>query len=243
VVEDIFGYGVGKIPHSGPEVGAKYSVGNLAQRRIVMSEGEFCAKDLTLGRANALVKKLGGMEVVDGILAETLKFTIEAVVEQKKSVLRLLAEFVLPEQVGNFNPQQFFRTRSGLCVWDDFKDLVLKFAKPVSGVVATTIRKHELVKPANDSQIRSGLPEGHVFQASELCGHLAGMILRQPNGGAGQLLNNGYANLFYVQVGSEVVVVGVLWSAGYRRWSVFAFQLDVSQWRAGRQVLSRATAG
>jgi len=35
--------------------------------------------------------------------------------------------------------------------------------------------------------------------------------------------------------------VGVLWSAGYRRWSVFAFQLDVSQWRAGRQVFS-ATA-
>ena len=204
---------------------------------------QWIIQNWTSGELNALMKKLGE-ENARRIVAGTAKFTIEQVaVVEKKSVLRLLAGFVLPEQVGNFNPQQFFRTRSGLCVWDGFKDLVLKFAKPVSGVVATTIRKHELVKPANDSQIRSGLPEGHVFQVDELCSHLAGMIQRQSNGGAGELLNNGYVNLFYVQVGSEVVVVRVYWNAVYREWGVSAdHQLGDGQWRAGGQVFSATAA-
>jgi hypothetical protein len=56
------------------------------------------------------------------------------------------------------------------------------------------------------------------------------MISKQPNGEQGDLINNGYANLFYTA--SWVALVG--WDRAGRGW-------DVGTWcRAGRRVVSPA---
>ncbi|MCX6739374.1 MAG: hypothetical protein NT098_05010, partial [Candidatus Parcubacteria bacterium] len=67
---------------------------------------------------------------------------------------------------------------------------------------------------------------------------IADIISRQPKGESGTLLNNGYANLFYVQAGASVFVVYVCWS-GFE-WCVSAWLLDEDgQWSGGGRVFSR----
>ncbi|MCX6739399.1 MAG: hypothetical protein NT098_05135, partial [Candidatus Parcubacteria bacterium] len=67
---------------------------------------------------------------------------------------------------------------------------------------------------------------------------IADIISRQPKGESGTLLNNGYANLFYVQAGASVFVVYVNWY-GFE-WNVYDWSLDENdQWYDGFRVFSR----
>ena len=63
------------------------------------------------------------------------------------------------------------------------------------------------------------------------------LILKQPKGETGTLLNNGNSNIFYVQLLSHVVVVSVRWRGG--RWHFNAYALDGYGWAAGRYAFSR----
>ena len=157
--------------------------------------------------------------------------------------LKPIGQTEVLEQTGKFNPRAFFEIGDGLYIWDGFKNLVLEFANLVSNVPALTLGKFQLVKNATDLRIRSELPEGYLFRdPSLLCAHIALLIKRQPNGKAGELLNNGYANLFYLEVNGEVVVVDVRWRTHHREWYVYAHQLDDDQWYAGNQVFSATAA-
>ncbi|MBP6975318.1 MAG: hypothetical protein KBB51_00650, partial [Candidatus Moranbacteria bacterium] len=73
---------------------------------------------------------------------------------------------------------------------------------------------------------------------------IAGLIEAQPGGKSGFLLNNGYANIFYVEgKNGEVFAVRVGWRSVDREWSVGGWGLgERGDWDAGRQVLCPGNA-
>lgn len=157
--------------------------------------------------------------------------------------LRHSGQVTIQALTDKHDPQAFFQARSGLYVWDGFKNLVLKFAKPVSDVPAVTLDRFELERKASDHEIIKDLGDGAIFRdASLFCAYLAYLIKQQPNGEKGVLLNDGKANLFIVEVNGQTVVVNVRWSSGRREWDVGAHPPDDCHWHAGDQVLAPATA-
>lgn len=129
----------------------------------------------------------------------------------------------------------FFRTRPGLWVSDDFRRLVV--AKAGSGQTVAT-KSILLERGMADAQIEKMLGDGgHLFTEGDLLATLERMIQSQWGGKDGQLLNSGYANLFY----TSSCVVNVHWGAGYGAWDVDTWQRDGYEWDAGSQVFSPAT--
>ena len=156
--------------------------------------------------------------------------------------LRGMATVDLPARAEPFAAADYFKNRAGLYVWDVFKRRVLAVASTVTTTPATKVTNFKLLKKTIDDGIRAELPEGHVFQGVNIfCSHFAGMIDRQSGGKEGPLLNNGCANIFYVNVGDRVVVVIVGWNAGDQWWGVDACGLRDIVWNAGHCVFS-ATA-
>ena len=156
--------------------------------------------------------------------------------------LRGMATVDLSARAEPFAAADYFKNRAGLYIWDGFKSRVSSVAGTVTTTPATKSSSFDLKKSSADQRIRVELPEDHVFpDASVFCSYLAGMIDRQPNGKEGDLLNNGLANIFYVNVDDRVVAVYVGWNAGDQWWGVDACGLDVDVFSAGSRVFS-ATA-
>lgn len=175
-------------------------------------------------------------------LQEALKRTLCPPVVAKviKHLLRRRNDVSLPASSETFDPNVSFQTRPGLYVWDEFRNRIVAATKTIRSVAETKIGSFDLVIASNDAEIRAELPENHVFEnPSEFCARLAGMIQHQANGQAGELLSNGYANIFYVLgQNGEVFDVFVVWSADDREWSVSTYELDVLRWNAGRRAFS-----
>jgi hypothetical protein len=63
-------------------------------------------------------------------------------------------------------------------------------------------------------------------------------LLAQPNGQPGELLTNGFWNIFYIKdVTGELRAVRVYWGSG--GWRLYAFPLDSFRWHAGYRVFVR----
>jgi hypothetical protein len=133
-----------------------------------------------------------------------------------------------------FDPHVFFQTRDGLWVSDKFRGTILPKAKPIEELGATTSKSFDLVKVAYDRDIKLELPEGYIFDESELCAFIAQKIERQPKGGQGDLLKNGDWNIFY----AAADVVGVSLDPASCEWCVYAWRF-AGDWDAGQRVFSR----
>ena len=134
------------------------------------------------------------------------------------------------------DPDAFYRTRSGLYVWDDFRTRVVAKAKPSEAGTTHKIASAELMRDLSDEKIEAGLPVNHLFDERAVSAIIAGLIAMQPNGEEGALIANGYANLFYV--GSYVV--DVHWYADDREWYVGTCDRDDDGWFTGNRVFSLA---
>jgi len=130
---------------------------------------------------------------------------------------------------------EFFRTRSGLWVSDEFRKRALAKASGTGVVRESTC--YVLPRGMTDAQIEAELPENHLWDEDDLCATVAHLIGLQPNGKEGKLLNNGYLNLFY----TSSCVVDVLWNADVRTWSVNTWYRDDRRWGTGDQVFFPAT--
>jgi hypothetical protein len=130
----------------------------------------------------------------------------------KPAVLKLVNDSVQLGAVASHNPQKFFKTRKGLWVSDEFRSRILSKAKPVENLDALTLVSRELTKNAYDREISPELGENYIFDESEVCARIEQMISKQAGGTTGDLLNNGYANLFNI----AGCVVYVYWFAGDR---------------------------
>lgn len=134
------------------------------------------------------------------------------------------------------DPGAFFRTRSGLYVFDDFRRRVVTGAKRTNTGATFSATSARLKRAATDAEIEAALPPEHLFDASALCAIIAEMIAKQTNGESGDLDNSGKANLLY----TSSCVVGVTWDGPYRKWVVYTRERGGRRWRAGRRVLSPA---
>jgi hypothetical protein len=132
------------------------------------------------------------------------------------------------------DPSEFYQTRSGLFVWDDFRHLIVSGAKPTKSGTSFSVTSARLTREATDAEIERALLAEHLFDESAACAIIAELIAKQPGGGEGHLQNTGYANLLY----TRSCVVGVYWDGLYREWRVYSWGRDVLGWDAGRRVLS-----
>jgi hypothetical protein len=99
------------------------------------------------------------------------------------------------------------------------------------------LRYHKLQKSSVDGPIINEL--GGDAKAETTLTEVFSLMEKQKNGESGVLLNNGYANIFYVRDQNGVLrVVDVIWDDG--GWNVYARSVeDPDRWSDGRQVFSR----
>jgi hypothetical protein len=190
----------------------------------------------------------------DRLTSEQIQFVIDLPIEKRRDLFTYFLQGSpqqLPWNVGFLklilnnvqlsadattnDPQEYFKTRTGLWVSDDFKNRILTKVQPVENLHPTTLKLFELKKNAYDREITPELGENYLFDESELCARIEQMIEKQPNGEEGDLLNDGHVNLFYV-VG---YVVGVRRNFDNRGWDVGSWDPDVGSWSAGYRVFSR----
>ena len=123
-------------------------------------------------------------------------------------------------------------------VWDDFTSWFLsgdgKTENPES---VQTLRYHKLCKASVDGPIITEL--GGEAKAETILSEMFSLMEKQKNGEDGVLLNNGYANIFYIKDNAGVLrAVSVRWRGG--GWDVNASSVEnPSRWDGGYQVFSR----
>jgi hypothetical protein len=135
------------------------------------------------------------------------------------------------------DPAAFYRTRTGLYVYNDFRERIVRQAKPTQSASPVTLRHFVLERDAPDKDIEDELGPKHtyIFTESEVCWVVAEMIGKQEGGTAGDLDNTGKANLFY----TPAWVVFVSWSAVDREWRVDTWRRGGLDWCAGFSAFSR----
>ena len=161
------------------------------------------------------------------------------VVETK--LLKPVAQATVPARTKPFVASEFYQTGTGLYVYDTFANrLDLSARQTVDSAPERPYVVLLLKGNAYNKNIRKELPETHLSTPEDI----AGLIEAQPVGKSGFLLNNGYANIFYVEgKNGEVFAVDVYWRAGRRKWDVRDWKLDENgKWNAGYQVLCPGNA-
>jgi len=156
-------------------------------------------------------------------------------------LLKPVATSTAPVRTKPFDASEFFQNRPGLYVWDSFRErLDVEARQPIESAPERPYVASLLKANAYDKDIRKELPESHLSTLEDI----AGLIEAQRSGKSGFLLNNGYANIFYVEGrNGEVFAVGVRWNSGRREWVVDGWELgEVGHWFAGRQVLCPGNA-
>lgn len=141
-----------------------------------------------------------------------------------------------------FVTADYFVTRSGLWVSDDFKSRITS-AYPEALVPRglNGVEHSDLDRDSSDTTIIARPEMGgleNVRKHAVMPDQIGALINLQPNGEAGRLLTNGCTNLFYVVgAGGKLFVVRVYWSAGSREWRVFAWEFgEGDHWGAGLRV-------
>lgn len=144
----------------------------------------------------------------------------------------------------NLNPAEYYRDKPDrLYVRGGFGpggDLLLQAPSLPKGT-KFRLNVHDIAASygATDTEIEAALGKGYLFDAQTVCGFYAAMMYMQPNGEAGHLLTNGYANLAY----TSSSVASVRHGSNGRRWHVRAGPRVDHRWPCGRRVFSPATAG
>jgi hypothetical protein len=123
-------------------------------------------------------------------------------------------------------------------VWDNFTSWFLsgegKTEDPIS---EQTLRYHKLRKSSVDGPIITEL--GGEEKSETTLTEMFSLMEKQKNGEGGVLLNNGYANIFYIRDQNRVLrAVYVRWSDD--GWNVNAFSVERPDgWDDGHRVFSR----
>lgn len=156
----------------------------------------------------------------------------EAIIRATQAVINRGQMFLAPV---------YFKTKPGL-LWisESFTTRVLPaFQAPMKRRGLEGVTHQDLPQSMSDSERYRELQGGeeevrkHVFTLDQV----AEQIDLQPEGGVGELLTNGYANLFDVLVGEVLFVVDVYWISGVHEWNVYDWTPDVhGKWLAGHRV-------
>lgn len=194
--------------------------------------------NLTLGQVEAVVNKLGGMSGVESLLRDELVVSPRPQPTAEKrtyNVLRPVAPLPVASG-GSFSVEETFFGEASVKIAYRGENFTSWFqAKTEDGPRAALVAL-ALARTAYDTEIITDL--GGETSAEVALSEVWSLMERQPKGGEGVLITNGYANIFYVRdVNGALRAVGVRWySAG---WDVDAYALGDGQWDDGARVFSR----
>ena len=206
-------------------------------------------REFITGPLNQLIVNLGGQEG-DQWEEELKKFLRKepcwsngqvAQVTQPKptpSILELVSTVVVSATTSKFVAKTAFvvNTKHNApvkisAVWDNFTEWFLSGSgKTEDPISEQTLRYHKLLKAAHDLPLKEGeqsiIPElGGKAKAETTLSEMFSLMEKQKNGEDGVLLNNGYANIFYIRDQNGVLrAVGVYWVVG--GWRVFAHSVE-----------------
>ena len=197
---------------------------------------EFAIAEVFPGRLNALVKNLmSQMAISDPNEAVRRVNAGEwVVIKVVESILSLVNGNVASDAIESFDPHTFYEPRDGLWISNPFRDNVLAKAHAIKKLPAKALKSFDLVQNAYDRDITLCLPQNYEFSIDEALARIAQLIEKQWGGKEGELLNNRYANPFYV----PGFVVVVYWHADLRTWRVHAWERDAYHWFAGSRAFS-----
>jgi hypothetical protein len=183
----------------------------------------------------------------DGFIRTPKALTKPRHVSQSSDLLELVSIVMISATTSKFVAKDKFvvntkRNAKVLisAVWDNFTNWFLsgdgKIEDPINEQV---LRYHKLRKSSVDGPIIAEL--GGEAKAETTLTEMFSLMEKQKNGEDGVLLNNGYANIFYIRDKNGVLrAVYVAWVDD--GWYVYAHPVDDSHgWRDGSRVFSRNT--
>lgn len=158
------------------------------------------------------------------------------------SLMKLVGTATVPA-IPTFRAIEHFRTDRPSpvvigCLGTNFCRVFLSGDGIVEDAVSgTTLRIHRLVKNSTDTEIIAELGQ----LATTTLGQMYEMMKAQSNGERGNLLVNGWMNIFYVPDDEgSICSVRCNWDFDSRRWYVLAFSVATkNMWTADDQVVSR----
>jgi hypothetical protein len=195
--------------------------------------------DLNLGQIEAVVNKLGGMDGLRDFLSGALVVVKNTTEKAKEKLLEFVASFKVAGAEKFVAKQHFKKDTSDTAIvkisWlgDDFKTNFLGLTE--ENVPEADLKVQKLLKGSRDPGIIVELGDNYTVSLA----HVWNAMALQPKGEDGNLLTNGWANIFYVaDVNGVVWAVCVGWyGAG---WYVHAYSVEHPDgWDADFQVLSR----
>ncbi len=213
-------------------MGTPFNTGQLGKLQNIVNIGVATALPKVaekLGDPKRVLKALDGR---GAIFAGRLELALETAITSMLVIIpRGSTTITLTER---HYPPTYYQTREGLWVSDSFREHVVMNARPVEAGETFKVDFGDigLEDGATDAEIEAGLPRH--FEEYEVCAIIAGLIAKQPKGEEGDLLNNGYANLFY----TSGRVVDVRWSADDGEWGVDAWRRVDRRWSRGRRVFA-----
>ena len=214
--------------------GTAFSAGQMAELQSIFATSGSTALPKAAAKFGDPRAVLKALKDKNEVLAGRLETAFESAIKGMLTLIRFGQSSLTLS--ARHEPTAFYRTCSGIYVWEDFRGRIVSKAKPTEAGASFKVNIDELGAELTDEEIENGLPKKHLFDESTLCAIIAEMISKQPNGEAGDLENTGYVNLLYTQS----CVVGVGWSSGERGWGVYAWDRFGGRWNAGGRVLSPA---
>ena len=181
-----------------------------------------------------LFKELKKRNVTEEMIFDALK--------SKKDLIPQMAEKIADLIAGAKVSISSFFQPNGPCklyFGDNFKNWILS-KMTETFPESPKSKKNILPKRMIDEEIIKEFKIQPYKSIPELLSVFYDKITKQPNGEDGELLNNGYANLFYLQLEDRVVVVSVGWYSDVRGWFLIANDLSDFRSNEGRCVFSAA---
>lgn len=191
--------------------------------------------ELSLGQIESIVNKLGGMEGVKALLSGSVEII-------RTKILDFIDTVVTSATTEKFVAKEKFvvNTKDGAPVKISYLSGNFRkwfYDKTEYIIEEQELRYAKLSKSSVDGPIIEEL--GGEAKAETTLSEMFDLMLKQNNGEDGVLLNNGYANIFYIKDISGVLrAVDVSWHGG--GWNVGASSVESPPgWFDGRQVFSR----
>ena len=183
--------------------------------------------DVTAGQTEAFINRIGGWENFLRFIGGQGRIVFDTILQLINPEVKVSARdrFVVADNFKEGNAGIYY-------VSENFKKW---FGNKVEkNIPSATLSSYKLKQNSVDGPIKTELGKGHeTFLA-----WLFEKIEAQASGRKGELLTNGYANIFYI----DGRVVRAYWSAG-SGWGVNAREVtDPSPWSGGSLVFSRNSA-
>jgi hypothetical protein len=182
---------------------------------------------------------------VENAIRPLIGLKVKSVIRKLKDLILVLAGIQIPD-IAEFIVREYFKMgMNGITkIWmsDRFQEVILANAPQKTSLISQAIDKFKLSKSMWDSAMLNELGQPKPYSIGEFLALAKHLTSGQPTGKEGTLLNNGYANIFYVEAADgRMVAVYVFWNG--EKWRFFCYELGEDiQWNDGRCVFSPAIA-